>query len=413
MKILHIGTWFGPPINGGLKYQYEYAKRLGQEDRQFFILSVDSFGEEARALETLGVSGEGWLTYPRPHIGNVQRISGLLNRGKPPALVGFEGKCKVRLQQHIKKAIAEWKPDVAIVWSPNLAGVCAEVLSVPTLLFACDSMKLVNQSMAEHSPHGYQRWYHRLVACRYARWTVRAYAPYPHIVFVSSRDQADCCLPVGAKTSVIPLGVDCKVYAPRCSTAVKRKPVLTFHGDLRYVANEEAVQWLISCLLPTLISRYGEDGFILRIIGKCTSRAILRQAEAHPYLEMTGYVDDLAAALGESTCYVAPLVIGGGMKTKILEAMACGLPIVGTEEAFSGQSCQSGIQGIIVPREKMIPAVLELLNSPDDCRRLGIAARQWVEAQRDWNVCTMRLRTILREIVENRNHAKTACIQAK
>ena len=56
--------------------------------------------------------------------------------------------------------------------------------------------------------------------------------------------------------------------------------------------------------------------------------------------------------------------MGGGVKNKVLEAMACGLPVVGTPEAFASIPVASGIQAVICPLDRIAAEVAALLQDP-------------------------------------------------
>jgi glycosyltransferase involved in cell wall biosynthesis len=100
---------------------------------------------------------------------------------------------------------------------------------------------------------------------------------------------------------------------------------------------------------------------------------------------MAGYVEDLAAALAQATCYAAPLAMGGGIKNKTMEAMACGLPVVGTPEAFSAMDVVSGHHCVSAPRAAMADHIVALLRDATARLRIGRAAREWVLMNSSWD----------------------------
>ena len=403
MKIFHVGYWFGPPFYGGRVFRYELIKRLGKVHRQCFAalyfpqekaeVSLDS-------LHRLGVSAERLWPLEHHPIRNFDRLRGLLFSRLPPGVAYLERCLGPALRQAIREAAREWQPDVTVIWSPNLAGVCAPAIEGPSVLYACDSMQMVNQSIAEQAAHWYRRLYHRRAAARHRTLTLNAYRHYGHVVFVGQRDMEYGCLPEGTKASVIPMGVDSGVFAPRAQPQGLGKPVLTYHGYLGYVANADAVKWLLLNLGPEMARRFGEGGFELRIIGKALPLDLVELAASKPWAKLLGYVDDLAGQLNEATCYVAPINMGGGMKTKMLEAMSCGLPVVGTPEAFSGLAIQSGVEALICSRDQLVPAVLKLMDSPERRDALGRAARQWVETHAGWDSRVETLEHILKSVAQ-------------
>ena len=408
MKILHVGSWFGPPFDGGRINRYELIKRLGKEHRQCFIVSYHSPDEASVSLDTLktlGVSAEGLWPLRRHPIRHLDRLRGVLFSDLPPGVDFVERNFGPAVRGAIREATREWRPDVTVVWSPNLASVCAPAIEGPCVLYACDSMQMVNQSISERATRWYRRWYHQQAAARHERLTQRAYVRYGHVIFISQRDLEYGSLPEGTQASVIPNGVDADVFAPRARQPGFGKPVFMYHGYLGYVANSDAVKWLLLHLGPELVRRLGEDGFELRIIGKSLPMEIAGLAAGKPWAKLPGYVEDLTGQLNEATCYVAPIDMGGGMKNKMMEAMACALPVVGTPEAFSGLSIQSGTHGLVLPRDQIIPAVLELLDSPAKREALGRAARQWVLENAGWDRSARTFDRILKSLVPGKGNS--------
>ena len=60
-----------------------------------------------------------------------------------------------------------------------------------------------------------------------------------------------------------------------------------------------------------------------------------------------GYINNLADALTQSVAMVAPIVSGTGVKTKVLDGMACGLPVIGTPLAFAGLEVRDGAEAYV------------------------------------------------------------------
>lgn len=407
MKILHVGSWFGPPYDGGRVFRYELIKRLGQTHRQYFVvpgIASDFENITTATLAKLGIAADGVQAILRPPMGNLDRLGGLLFSRLPPGVAFFERKLGPALRQMLQEASQRFSPDATIVWSPNLASLCRTALMGKAILFACDAMQLVNHSLAEKCANPLRRYYHRRAARRYSRWSAREYALYDHVVFISPRDREWCPLS-DTPVSVIPMGVDSERFAPQYDRAEPVRPVLFFHGSFNYEANADAVNWLLDELGPALVRRYREDGFELRLCGKNISSAQREKIAKHSWAHYRGYVDDLAGELNAATCYVAPIAMGGGMKTKIMEAMACGLPIVGNPEAFSGLTIESGGEAVICDRRDFVSAVLAVLESPVKRAELGQNARRWVVEHANWNEGVRTLEGILKAVVGNGSEA--------
>ena len=64
--------------------------------------------------------------------------------------------------------------------------------------------------------------------------------------------------------------------------------------------------------------------------------------EADATVEVAGFVPDLRATMDRHTVMAAPLRLGGGVRNKVIEAMAAGLPVVTTRRGAEGISAQAG-----------------------------------------------------------------------
>ena len=110
---------------------------------------------------------------------------------------------------------------------------------------------------------------------------------------------------------------------------------------------------------------------------------------------MTGEVPDMVPHLHAATVYVAPHFTGAGTRTKILEAMAAGLPIVTTSVGIEGIDAKRGEDVLLADDpSSLVDAVLRLLGDPAERSRLGIAARRLVEDRYDWSRCLVPLETL-------------------
>jgi glycosyltransferase involved in cell wall biosynthesis len=115
-----------------------------------------------------------------------------------------------------------------------------------------------------------------------------------------------------------------------------------------------------------------------------------------PGVTVTGFVQDTRDFLGRAALSVAPLRIARGIQNKVLEAMAMGLPVVGTTCATQGVDGQ-GERDYLVRDDAagFARAVCDLLADRAAADALGARARAFVEAHYDWEVVFRPLDEIL------------------
>jgi glycosyltransferase involved in cell wall biosynthesis len=116
-----------------------------------------------------------------------------------------------------------------------------------------------------------------------------------------------------------------------------------FVGGFQHPPNIDAANWLIEEILPGLRAQLPE--MVVHIIGSRMPDSI-KQAR-HPGLQVHGYVEDLMPFLNGCRVSVAPLRYGAGVKGKVNQAMAHGLPVVATSCAAEGLHAASGKELLI------------------------------------------------------------------
>jgi glycosyltransferase involved in cell wall biosynthesis len=196
--------------------------------------------------------------------------------------------------------------------------------------------------------------------------------------------------------SVLPNGVDLEYFTP--NTDVKRElATLVISGKMSYHANVSMVMYLYKSILPLIWEQ--DPDMKLWIVGKDPPQ-VIRDIGDHPAITVTGTVDDIRPYLRQATVAVTPLTYGAGIQNKVLEAMACGTPVVTTPRAVSALNVRPG-EEILVAQEphEFAKKVLALINDPEYQRKVGQAGRQYVEKDHHWGHVAQQLEGIYHEVI--------------
>jgi glycosyltransferase involved in cell wall biosynthesis len=167
--------------------------------------------------------------------------------------------------------------------------------------------------------------------------------------------------------------------SPFTQTAPAAGPLrLLFVGSYLHAPNREAARFLVRRLAPAL--RAACLPFHLTLAGRAAPDWLLRSAGTD--ISVLSDVADLAPLYQSADVVVAPLAHGGGTKNKTLEAMAWGLPVVGTPQAFTGLAVPAGVGYLRAPLRaaEMARALGALAADPARRAHLGQTARRYVLA---------------------------------
>jgi len=136
-----------------------------------------------------------------------------------------------------------------------------------------------------------------------------------------------------AKTCVVPHGVDTDFYTPPPARSWETKNIL-FLGNFRHYPNVNAVQNFMTHCWAKITREVPETTF--HAIGFDPPPELLALGEDRIIVREGGAHSDVRETYWGSDIFVAPIELGGGFRGKMLEALACGLPIISTSLAAFG-----------------------------------------------------------------------------
>ncbi len=216
---------------------------------------------------------------------------------------------------------------------------------------------------------------------------------YDHILTVTREDKAallrlpseDQARAYDQKITVVPICVD-----PNNQPMIHLRadaPKIIHLGTMFWPPNVEGVLWFANKVFPMVLEKIPEAHFT--IVGKDPPAKVkaLQNANSLPTgpIEVTDFIADPIRLLADSLIFVVPLLAGGGMRVKILDAWQWGLPIVSTTIGAEGIAIDPGENILIADDpETFADAVVKLLNEPVLREKLIINGRRTVEQNYDW-----------------------------
>ena len=300
------------------------------------------------------------------------------------------------LDQVVRSHLASGAYSAVQVEKPAMLPYLPSKLSLPVVLDVWAYGATGMRRALRHERGVFRRARNLLRLIRLSAFDACCWPALSHLLVVSEIDR-DRCARRRPRTDVVvvPNGVDCSAIRPgqfRNGGA----PVLLFTGDMGFAPNVHAALILATEIFP-LVRRHYPD-VELRLVGRNPDPRLLALADRG--IRITGEVPEMLPHLHDATVFVAPHLTGAGTRTKLLEAMAAGLPIVTTRIGIEGIEASPNDEVVLADgRDTMIAAVLRLLADPTERRRLGTAARRLVEQRYDWPRCLAPLEHLHTELL--------------
>lgn len=260
----------------------------------------------------------------------------------------------------------------------RLAPLLPAVGAVPCVVDLVDALS-ANLARRAERDRGVARPFWRLEARRLAACEAETIARAGHSVVVSDADRE--ALGGGPRLSTVPNGVDGARFG--YEGTARPNAVVAFTGNLGYFANADAAAWFAREALPLVRARRPDARFV--VAGARPSRAV-RALGGLPGVTVRGPVADMAAVLRDARVAVAPLRSGSGQQSKVLEALACGTPVVASPLALSGIAAEPGRDLLLgADAQGTADAVVRLLADDVLAARLASAGRALVEERYTWD----------------------------
>jgi polysaccharide biosynthesis protein PslH len=183
---------------------------------------------------------------------------------------------------------------------------------------------------------------------------------------------------------VVPIAVDASQF--NGSWQPSRSEEIVTLGTLHYPPNADGIRWFARVVFPLIRERMPQAS--LTIIGRNPPRDLRVLAESMPEaVRVTGYVPDLDPYFKRAGVVVVPVRAGGGMRVRLLECFARGLPTVTTQVGLEGIKATPGHDVLVADRpEDFAESVLRVLGDGELASSLGRNARHLVQTTYDWTV---------------------------
>lgn len=210
-------------------------------------------------------------------------------------------------------------------------------------------------------------------------WEKKFYNLYDYSLMTSNIERDKLNLDMqGNKAKTLTVGVDCEYYGATINRS-KDKKGLSYVGNFSVASNADTLKMIVSEILPLM-----KNDYKLYVIGKCPDY-IQKSYKNNSKIEFCGRVDDLREYVKSTAVFLSPIAYGTGVKTKIVEAMAMGMPVVTNSVGIEGIHAEVGKDIIVSDDYKIIAKETdELLSNQKMREEIGHNARKFAENTFRW-----------------------------
>jgi glycosyltransferase involved in cell wall biosynthesis len=308
--------------------------------------------------------------------------------GRPEVVAQFDSPA---FRNALRESIRKWEPAVVQLEFTHMAQYVRDCAPAPTILVEHDITFDLYRQMAEKDPD----WdLHRQLK-RWERFETSAWRDVSCVVAMSPKDQA---MMTGCRSVVLPNGVDLDRFTVSSDAPEPRR--LLFIGSFSHLPNMMALGFFLEQAWPAL-----HDAKLHVIAGANHQyfldfhRPQVSLNLAQRGIEVEGFVSDVRPAYARAQVVIAPLIASAGTNLKVLEAMACGRPVVSTPAGVNGLELTPGTDFVLVHTGgEMAEAIEGLFQSPEECARLAAAARKRVEQSFGWDAIARRQDELYRKL---------------
>jgi glycosyltransferase involved in cell wall biosynthesis len=401
MNIFMVSSTFPyPPTRGGTQVRtFNLLKYLSQNHSITLVTQCESDVTNSE-IEGLRDCVDNLVVFERPSDGQrsavilekIQRLGTFFFTGTPPSVLN---RYSIEMQAWIDNFVKSGKCDVItcehsvneIYIRPYFQNQVKTIVNIHSSVYGTCLDQLATGTS--------ENQFRDKINLPLLRHYERIYcSKFSHIVVttVEDKQQLQQFRP-SSQIAVIPNGVDLVTFPNRPTDPGGHR--IIFIGAMDNLANIDAVYFFSNEVLPEVQNLYPDTTF--DIVGSRPEPAILSLGQK-PGINVTGRVPSMGEYLHKSTICVVPMRTGFGIKNKTLEAMAAGIPVVGSDRGLEGLA----VDGINTPLRALranqpteyVAAISQLFEQPELRYQLSTHARQLVETQFTWEIAGQRYEEI-------------------
>jgi polysaccharide biosynthesis protein PslH len=393
MNILMLSSTFPyPPTRGGTQVRtFNLLKYLSQRHAVTLVTQRDADVTDAEIAELRNCL-HCLVVFDRPPDSattggiwkKIQRFGRFLVQGTPPSVLN---RYSIEMQTWVNNWVEAGKCDVItcehsvneIYVQPHFQKQLKTIVNIHSSVYATCRNQLTT-GISENSIRD------KINLPLLHRYEESYCAKFSAIVVTTEEDKIQMQqFNPKSQITVIPNGVDLVSFPNRTSDPGGHR--LIFIGAMDNLANIDSVCFFSNQVLPEIQKKYPDTTF--DIVGSHPAPEVLA-LDKKPGINVTGRVPSMVEYLHKATICVVPMRTGFGIKNKTLEAMAAGVPIVGSDRGLEGLAVDGSSISLRALRAnepaQYVSAINQLFDNPQLRSQLSHNGRQLVETEFTWDM---------------------------
>jgi glycosyltransferase involved in cell wall biosynthesis len=286
----------------------------------------------------------------------------------------------------IKEVIASFNPDVIQVESIYLSAYLPEIRQQTkafTILRQHNVEHEIWKRMADAVKSPLKKFYLNNLAKRLKQYEETVWEQYDMLLAITPQDAA-IAKKFASNVIVVPFGIE---YAPIADDTIENWNI--YHiGAMDWLPNNTAVTWFLEKVWPDVYKKYREMEFFFA--GRKMPRHLI--ATEIDGARCMGEVPDANAFIADKRILIVPIRSGGGIRVKILEAMAAGKIIISTDVGMQGIEAIPDVHYIRANTKKeFVAAIDRCMQNKEWAEQMGRNATELVKNSYDNRVIIQHL----------------------
>jgi glycosyltransferase involved in cell wall biosynthesis len=300
----------------------------------------------------------------------------------------------------VARVSRQWKADIVLVNYWHLYKLQKIIKDSETILLTHDLDYLVNPGRISSISGLFRKWLKGVDLAMKRRIEKKAYRIFDRILTVTGKEAKELKAFLDDENKLVkalPMAIDLDKFNPGIYQRQRNR--VLFVGNFGSDFNADALSFLVNSIFPLVLKSRPQA--LLEVVGAGVPERFRKNAAGEVLFK--GRVEDVIPCLGECTLMVLPLRFAGGVRIRMLEAAAMGVPVVSTPAGIRGMNLSDGREYIEASKAgEFADAVVRILEDEKLAGKLSKNARDWAEKEISLETYPERLQMVFEELLNKK-----------